>query len=238
MVMWVPDETRRFRKRPHYKQGEIDRECETLVAGFLTKHRGKVEYPITTDDLTVLIEEHVERLDLFADLTPDGHDVEGVTRFKIGAIPDIEISEPLTNDQRRENRYRTTLAHELGHVRLHDGLFQAAFSTGDLFEHAREHRLVCKRDTMLDAPKGDWLEWQACYASGSYLMPVTALREALKPILAAQDGYTPFHVSEEIANTLIDAVMTRFQVSRDAARVRLSKLDYISSTPRTPTLFG
>jgi Zn-dependent peptidase ImmA (M78 family) len=238
MVMWVPDETKRFRRRPHFKQSEIDRECETLVSGFLQRHRGKVTYPILTDDLTVLIEQHVGALDVYADLTPDGHDVEGVTRFKIGTVPDIEISEPLSNDTRRENRFRTTLAHELGHVRLHDRLFQAAFSPGDLFEHAREHRLVCKRDTMVDAPKGDWLEWQACYASGSYLMPVTALREELKPILAAHGGYTPFPVGAAASDALIEAVMARFQVSRDAARVRLSKLDYISATPRAPTLFG
>ncbi len=238
MVMWVPDETKRFRRRPHYKQSEIDRECETLVTGFLLKHRGKVDFPISTDDLTVLIEQHVDTLDVYADLTPDGHDVEGVTRFKIGAVPDIEISEPLSTDDRRENRFRTTLAHELGHVRLHDKLFQAAFAPGDLFEQAREHRLVCKRETMLDAPKGDWLEWQACYASGSYLMPVTALREELKPILAVHGGLTPFRVGDAASDALIEAVMARFQVSRDAARVRLSKLDYISAAPRTPTLFG
>lgn len=238
MVMWVPDETKRFRRRPHFKQCEIDRECETLVSGFLLKHRGKVAYPITTDDLTVLIEQHVGALDVYADLTPDGLDVEGVTRFKIGSVPDIEISEPLSNDARRENRFRTTLAHELGHVRLHDRLFQAAFSPGDLFEHAREHRLVCKRETMVDAPKGDWLEWQACYASGSYLMPVTALRDELRPILAAHGGLPPFQVGGAASDALIEAVMARFQVSRDAARVRLSKLDYISSAPRAPTLFG
>ncbi|WP_244472791.1 ImmA/IrrE family metallo-endopeptidase [Methylobacterium sp. Leaf89] len=234
----VPDETRRFRRRPHFRQEEIDRECETLVAGFLMRHRGKVEYPISTDDLTVLIEQHVDVLDVYADLTPDGHDVEGVTRFKSGAIPDIEISKPLSTDTRRENRYRTTLAHELGHVRLHDGLFQAAFTPGDMFEHAREHRLVCKRDTMLDAPKGDWLEWQACYASGSYLMPVGAIRGLLAPILAAQDALAPYQVGEGVSDAMIEALRARFQVSRDAARVRLLKLNYISSTPRVPTLFG
>lgn len=237
MVAWVPDNTKRFRKRPHFKPEEIDRECEALTAGFLLKHRGKVEYPLSTNDLTVLIEQNVRELDVYADLSADGEDVEGVTRFIIGNRPVIEISEPLSTNQRRENRFRTTMAHELGHARLHDPLFQAAFSSGDLFEHAREARIVCKRETILDAPQRDWMEWQASYASGAYLMPRSALRDLLKPHIEHQ-GMPPYNASEPIADTLISAVVNGFQVSRDAARTRLSKLNYINNAPREPTLFG
>ena len=84
MVAWVPDHTRRFRRRPHFDPGEIDRECEALVAEFLRRHRGKVEYPLNTNDLLILIEEHVGTLDVYADLTAEGADVEGVTRFWVG----------------------------------------------------------------------------------------------------------------------------------------------------------
>lgn len=238
MVAWVPDGTRRFKRRPHYEPSEIDRDCEVLVAEFLRRHRGKVEYPLDTNDLMILIEEHTATLDVYADLTPEGPGVEGITRFCIGRRPDVEIADGLADEERRANRYRTTLAHELGHVRLHDPLFQRAFSSGDLFEGRREDKVVCKRDTMVDAPKVDWMEWQAGYASGALLMPRQAMAAELGPLLDAASGLPPFGTGDAVGQRFIDTVVERFQVSREAAEVRLLKLDYVTRAQRIPTLFG
>ncbi len=238
MTKWVPDNTKRFRRRPHFEPAEIDKECEALVAEFLKRHRGKVEYPLDTNDLIILIEEHVGNLDVYADLSDEGTNVEGVTRFKIGERPDIEIAEILTSEDRRANRYRTTLAHELGHARLHDPLFQRAFAAGDLFGGRREEKIVCKRETMLEAPLADWMEWQAGYASGAYLMPRRALASELRLILDASSKMPPFHVDDDVAARLIPVVIDRFGVSREAAIVRLLKLNYLTRAEPVPTLFG
>jgi len=237
MVYWVRDPTRRFRERPHYRPEEIDNACEHLVREFLLKHRGRVEFPLTTDDLTVLIEQHVRDLDLYADLSTDGTDVEGVTRFAVGHQPSISIAEPLSSDERRANRLRTTLAHELGHAKLHDEVFQMAFSSGDLFANGREARIVCKRETMIDAHQTDWMEWQAGYASGAYLMPKSLIHDHLRPVIAASNRLPPFHVADAAAPALIEAMVGRFAVSREAAKVRLIKLGFLTTAARSPTLF-
>ncbi|MPR06298.1 ImmA/IrrE family metallo-endopeptidase [Microvirga tunisiensis] len=237
MVYWMRDPTRRFRERPFYRPEEIDAACERLVNEFLLKHRGKVEYPLTTDDLTILIERNVRDLDLYADLSDDGTDVEGVTRFAVGHQPAIAIADPLSSDERRANRLRTTLAHELGHAKFHDEVFQMAFSSGDLLSEAREAKIVCKRETMIDAPQTDWMEWQACYASGAYLMPRSAVHDLLRPAVTASKRLPPFHVAGEEAPAFIEVIIDRFAVSKEAAKVRLIKLGFLTTEVRTPTLF-
>jgi hypothetical protein len=69
MVKYVPDRTGRFSQRPHYEPKELDRECENIIAGFLKERHGAAKYPVSTDDLTVLIERDTESLDQFADLS-------------------------------------------------------------------------------------------------------------------------------------------------------------------------
>jgi hypothetical protein len=76
----IRDNTGRFAERPFYQARELDDECERLIRDLLLKRHGKVDYPVATDDLTVLIEMHDADLDPFADLSAYGADVEGVTR--------------------------------------------------------------------------------------------------------------------------------------------------------------
>jgi hypothetical protein len=52
--------TGRFSQRPHFKPGELDRECESIMSGFLRERHGAAEYPVSTEDTTVLIEQHTE----------------------------------------------------------------------------------------------------------------------------------------------------------------------------------
>ena len=63
MVRMIPDKTGRFARRPFYNQHELDSECEGLIRDLLIKRRKEVAYPVSTDDLTVLIEMHAEELD-------------------------------------------------------------------------------------------------------------------------------------------------------------------------------
>jgi hypothetical protein len=159
-MRYVPDRTGRFAERPHYEGAELDRIFERLVAEFLKAHRGKIEFPITTDDLTVLIERDTENLDSYADLSTYGPDVEGVTEFVPRKKPRVRIAQDLASSENRENRYRTTLTHEYGHVHLHAYLFAFGTSAGLFGAPAKADVIACKRDTMITAKQTDWMEWQ------------------------------------------------------------------------------
>ena len=71
-MRYVADRSGRFTQRPHYEPKELDRECEAIVSAFLRERHGSVAYPLTTDDLTVLIERDTESLDQYADLSAYG----------------------------------------------------------------------------------------------------------------------------------------------------------------------
>ena len=98
MVKYVPDRTDRFSQRPYYKPEELDRTCEHIISTFLKDSHGAAQFPVSTDDLTRLIERDTEDLDLYADLSHYGADVEGLTEFNIGRKPSVKISTMLAED--------------------------------------------------------------------------------------------------------------------------------------------
>ena len=113
MGKYVRDRTGRFSQRPHYEPEELDRTCESLINTFLEGSYGTARFPVSTDDLTRLVERDTEYLDLYADLSGYGADMEGLTQFRLGDKPAVRISAALAEDERRENRRRTTLTHEI-----------------------------------------------------------------------------------------------------------------------------
>src|SRR6266542_3932867 len=145
-MKWVRDLSARLPERPHYDPVELDRECESLVSAVLLRRRGAVQFPLTTDDLTTLLEEHTADLDLYADLAAEGPAVEGVTEFAAQGKPRVRVSAALSETPARAHRLRTTLAHELGHVRFHAFLW----SGGGL------HGVKCMRDSIARPRQHDW----------------------------------------------------------------------------------
>src|SRR4051794_11791135 len=117
-MRWVPDQTGRLRKRPHYDPVEIDHACEAIITQYLVEKYGRATFPISTNDLTILIEQEVDQLALYADFPAEEHLLQGRTTFFRDGKPRIEIARELQEDPRRENRLRTTLTHEFGHVRF------------------------------------------------------------------------------------------------------------------------
>ena len=122
-MKWLRDRSGRFEQRPFYDQYELDAQCEEIVDGFLRSKNGVTAYPITTDDLTVMIERDVAELDLYANLAGDGRGVEGVTEFRRRRKPSVRIAKYLSASAARENRLRSTLAHEYAHVVFHGFLW-------------------------------------------------------------------------------------------------------------------
>jgi Zn-dependent peptidase ImmA (M78 family) len=237
-MQWVKDRTGRFSQRPHYLPAELDAECENLVCDFLRSRHQNVRYPISTDDLTVLLETLADDLDLYTDLSQEEGEVEGVTDFFRGRRPKVRISKRLSSDPRLLNRFRTTLTHELGHVKFHAFMFDGP-SSGSLFpSESPELSNKCKRETILEANQTDWMEWQAGFACGAFLMPASALREAIRLFMDQRKAAVArFAVTSPEGEALINAVVSQFQVSRDAARVRLAQRGALTEAGASATLF-
>ena len=239
MVTYVPDRTGRFAERPHYKPPELDRECENVITKFLKEQHGEAKYPVSTEDLTKLIERDAEDLDLYADLSGYGPAVEGMTVFTPGRRSRVMISEVLSGDQRNENRLRTTLTHEYGHMHFHGYLWEFQAPHPDLFQRKTSvGEQTCKRDTMLDSAQTDWMEWQAGYACGALLMPVTPLSALVREYKEGHDLYGAVGTKDAHALALIDAVQKTFAVSADAARVRLIKIGALAAVGAGPSLLS
>jgi IrrE N-terminal-like domain len=238
-MRYVRDQTGRFAERPHYEPKELDVMFEKIIIDFLKAQHGKIEFPITTDDLTVLIERDTEDLDPYADLSVYGNGVEGVTEFMPGRKPRVRIAAALAASENHENRYRTTLTHEYGHVQLHGYLFALGASGAGLFGTQQKPDVIaCKRDTMVSAARTDWLEWQAGYACGAALMPATHARMMADAYRKKENLYGAVPATSTHGQALIDAIVETFQVSRDAARVRLSILGFLGTAPAAGSLFG
>lgn len=209
------------------------------MLGFLRKKHGDVQFPISTDDLHVLIEQQDASLDAYADLSAFGEDVEGVTEFFPDKGPMVSISERLANDGRRENRLRTTLTHEFGHVYFHRYLWAEKFISGRLFERkSLENKAICKRDTILNASQYDWMEWQAGFVSGAILMPASHVRRLVTDYCQPRGLHGAVYVGSDHGRALVGAIMEQFTVSEDAARIRLLKLNLVAESDRQPSLFG
>lgn len=221
---WVPDRTGRFRWRPYYRAEEIDSLCDEHVRRFLQMRYGDVTYPVTTDDLTRLIEQEVDELDLYADLSDVGvarANVEGVTIFIAGARPRVRIAAALSLDSGRELRLRTTLAHELGHVLLHNFVGEGPDGVDPLGDGATESVSIAPPFVPPQPGQPSWMEWQASYACGALLMPHTALHILLN---AGRPAYDPEIAELADVHVSIQAVQNRFFVSESAARVRLRQI--------------
>jgi hypothetical protein len=236
-VRYIPDNTGRFSHRPYYEPGELDRECERIIADFMQERTGSLTFPIPTDVLTKLIERDTDDLDLYANLLDEGSDVEGVTDFYPGERPKVRISIDLTESERRGHRYRTTLAHEYGHVHFHTSLFDALSLSPRMFpELDRAQVQKCQRATIISAQKIDWMEWQAGYVCGALLMPLTAFSQVVVAFRQRHNLHS-LHVRSLEAGELLATIAEQFDVSEDAARVRLMQLNYMTSEPQVRPAF-
>jgi len=225
-MKWIRDNTGRFPQRPFYEAEELDYECENLISSFLYEKYGKVEYPVSTNDLTILMEQKTSELDIYADLSNEGENVEGMTIFSRKCPPRVQISNLLSKSTNQANRLRTTLTHELGHVIFHNFIW--SFEQPNLFAANLDNLTIrCNRETILNARYVDWLEWQAGYVSGAFLMPLSSVKGIVCKINTETNTFGKMSGISDIGQRMITQVQSVFQVSEDAARVRLLKLDYI-----------
>jgi hypothetical protein len=194
----------------------------------LRERHGNVSFPVDTADLTVLIEKAVDDLDSSCELE-DG--VDGLTEFFPRKRPKVKIAARL-QESNLENRLRTTLTHEYGHVLLHGFLFAIDEDLRKLFEgQPKAMRNECRRDT-IGGGSGDWMEWQAGFACGALLMPVRDLSRVVKAFRDAENlKFSDIGVESDAGRLLVAQVMNEFQVSQDAARVRMEQRKILTRNP-------
>ncbi len=265
-MKWVVDNSGRFGWRPYYDRTELDSECEQIVADFLMHKYGAIRFPVTTDDLAVMIERDTSDLDLYADLSCDGEDVEGTTDFFPHKKPAVKIAQELSLDSSRYLRLRTTLAHEYGHVKFHNFLWgmtappkppanmmkklssqrqamsrlrqkinQKPLNDSDREEMPKlltsQRTFKCVRGLILQAPVSDWMEWQASYVCGALLMPLSAVLKMVEAKEPDRNGADRMPADSAQAREIINRVAQAFDVSPDAAQVRLVKTGILQKVP-------
>ena len=121
-----------------------------------------------------LIERDAKELNVYADLAEGIH---GVTYFDPPRKPKVRIARELFTESWRVHRLRFTLAHEYAHVRIHAPLYNSAG-----IAKSEDHK--CKDQEIEPSDhKVDWMEWQAGYAAGALLMPVSRLKLAVEACL-------------------------------------------------------
>jgi Zn-dependent peptidase ImmA (M78 family) len=80
------------------------------------------------------------------------------------------------------------------------------------------------RSNILDAAQTDWMEWQAGYVCGALLMPASKVRELAGAYLESHGLFGVVGQRDSHGLALIESARTGFEVSADAARIRLLKL--------------
>ena len=191
-------------------------------------------------DIERFLEVHLHAvLDQHANLEKE---VLGVTTFLIGQQPKVEINHDLTDaiDNGEENvstlgRWRATLAHESAHIVLHRPLFQISEMQGDFFSEvsslsSKEVMIKCfKKNVGFSRRQVDWREYQANQGMAAILMPQGLVKELAKNKLGMNhDKFLEDHSREAIS--LLESISDLFQVSRQAAEIRLKDVGII--TPR------
>lgn len=227
------DGERRLWYEPH--------EIETIALDELTRATCLPDQnaPDLTIDLERFLENHLKvQLDQHAALPAE---VLGVTYFRRGAAPRIEINRDLTGLAIDEEdalpgdlgRWRATLAHEAAHVLLHRILYELDDMQRGLFaatdtppEDAKLHRCL-KRDISLIGV-ADWREVQANRGMAALLMPRPLFLGAAQAILADTDRSSPLTAGSARHTALVETLARRFSVSRQATAIRVETLGLLT----------
>jgi IrrE N-terminal-like domain len=215
----IPDRTGRFPERPHYEVEELEEECERIINSFLEQRYGQMIIPVPTDALGVLIEREAAKL-LRADLSDEGEEVHGITEFFPGRKPLVSIARELSSQPWRAHRERTTLTHEYGHVHWHTPLYDRYCRPGERHKCARGQLLPRVGPT-------DWMEWQAGYVSGGLLMPRSRVRLLVEAFRREPSLRVALAAGSVDGQILVGRVSEIFDVSREAAEIRLLQLGHL-----------
>lgn len=173
----------------------------------------RMEAGIKTDELAISFEQLINlvrsRADLELEATLDEGD-EASTVFKAGSPPQVRLCDggmPIT-------RLKMTLAHELGHIVLHQAVFEAKAQQARLEGVLAQVSTGRAEGRSIDSDH--WIEWQARRFAGALLVPCSLLSRALE--LSAFSS--PLVSGDSSATRLLAKAASSFQVSKEAILVR------------------
>lgn len=158
------------------------------------------------------------------------HQVEAIRKNSLIHPRDkrMKVDQLLQKKKAQEHRYRFTMGHETaGHAILHKTYFDR------LSKESQAPVIQCRKSTNCLSHKdvrsytdSDWMELQADFMAGSFLMPASMVKEALRRIEDKLDAmwstYRHYFMVMHISQV--------FNVSIDAACIRLKHLGYIPET--------
>jgi hypothetical protein len=236
---------------PYLSEDQIERDAAALLADYRQSRGIVIEPPVPIEDI---VEKHLKLGFEFDDAhrvftniprcSPDPDILGGILLDEARIVIDVSL-DPEENPA-MEGRYRFTLAHEVGHWRLHRPLFprnpaQAAFVAGPA-----TRSVVCR-----SSQSKERIEWQADCHGSCVLMPRSLIVDAWQRefgtdepfvfdpakydamYLRRRDGLRP--IAEIVGmiggvgpNICFDEIATGFAsifaVSPQAMRIRLMKL--------------
>ena len=200
-------------------------------------------------DIESFVEELGARVDQYADLDAA---TLGKTEFFTNKPPKISINRDLTGAMDDDEgprgirgRWRATIAHEGGHVLFHSVLFEVNSAQNGLFDfgESKDQPLVhcLKKDVGFGRSSGDGREVQANMAMAALLMPRDIFRKvAYRVISELTLGVANLVAGSRAAAAVIEGISREFDVSKQAAGIRLQTLEIVSPSgqPRLAKLFS
>jgi hypothetical protein len=216
----------RRQPRPvYYTLEQLDELCERIIVGFCMERYGQELNPVPTEALLQLLEEHAHDVDQTAEL-PDG--INGVTEYYWDRKPTVKIDARLTQQHWRETRRRSTVTHECSHAIQHAPLWRALGpenpGDGPIGVSCR-----CEESDEEIYDRWDaWMERQARYMSGGFLMPKTRVWRLAQRLADTKRWELPIPADSPQSICLAEHVVIAFHVSSVAARVRLKQLGLVA----------
>lgn len=186
--------------------------------GFLAQYHPPVTIPVPI--------EHIAEAKLGIDIVPVPglreilqSDDYGVESYITSDLREIHIDEWIW--RYRFNRYRFSVAHEIGHATLHRELYQSA----------RFDSVTSWKAFAGSVPHDDygWYEWQAYAFAGLILVPAEPLRDAVERHLGSvaqrvqREGIALARVWDTVWDIVVDEVAHEFKVSGDVIQKRVEK---------------
>lgn len=224
---------------PYLPEVRIERDADALIGEYALRDGAAVVAPVPVEDILELhLKLAFEIEDLAALFGTDG--VLGAIWFNEKLVR-VDVRLDPTDNRSRLGRYRYTLAHEVGHWRLHRSYYREDPAQASLFNGRGQPAFVCRSS---EKPP---VEWQADTYASYLLMPKSLLVAAWKewrgnlhaviladlpPGIVGETRNPDDARLDRFAKPLAD----RFEVSAEAMRIRLEKLGLLLRE-RPNTLF-
>ncbi len=238
---------------PFLHEKRIKEEADLLLAEYGQRHQPVVAPPVPVEDI---LEIHLQLLFEIADLRAQFGfaDVLGAIWINEQTVRVDQSLEP-TSNPKKLGRYRFTLAHEIGHWRLHRSLYLENAAQGNLFGAPGAPAYVCRK---AEAKKP--VEWQADQFAANLLMPAALVKsawsgwrgrldpvvlddvrgdheeEACRRVEAFGDPSQPDQIESAILELFAKPMADMFQVSPQSMRIALEGSGWLLRR-REPSLF-